>query len=128
MKHPVLDPRDLDAIRAQVAALARSYTPEWRYEQAEDDPGAALAELFCTMFYQTVDRVNALPAKLYTEFLNQIGYQEPGPVSARGEMAFDPSEMVDRPVPVRSGKSSVPKPVSAAPSGADAGGRTANCG
>ena len=103
MKHPVLDPRDLDAIRAQVAALARSYTPEWRYEQAEDDPGAALAELFCTMFYQTVDRVNALPAKLYTEFLNQIGYQEPGPVSARGEMAFDPSEMVDRPVPVRSG-------------------------
>ena len=28
---------------AQLAAHARSYTPEWRYEGAEDDPGAALA-------------------------------------------------------------------------------------
>ena len=33
---------------AQVAAHARSYTPEWRYEGAEDDPGSALAELFGT--------------------------------------------------------------------------------
>ena len=103
MKHPVLDPRDLDAIRAQVAALARSYTPEWRYEQPEDDPGAALAELFCTMFQQTVDRVNALPGKLYVEFLNQIGFQEPGPVPARGEMVFTPHDTVEQPVPVRSG-------------------------
>ena len=103
MKHPVLDPRDLDAIRAQVAALARSYTPEWRYEHTEDDPGAALAELFGTMFYQIVDRFNALPEKLYTEFLNQIGFREPGPVAARGELVFTPHDTVEEPVPVRSG-------------------------
>ncbi len=103
MKHPVLDPRDLEAIRRQVKALARSYTPEWRYEETEDDPGAALAELFCTMFYQTVDRMNALPGKLYTEFLNQIGFQEPAPVAARGDLRFLPHDTVETPVPVRAG-------------------------
>ena len=58
---------------SQLAALARSYTPEWRYEGAEDDPGAALAELFGEMFYQTVDRMNSVPGKLHTEFLNTPG-------------------------------------------------------
>ncbi len=100
MKHPVLDPRDLDAVRAQVAALAASYTPEWRYERTEDDPGAALAELFSTMFYQTVDRVNALPEKFYFEFLRQIGFREPGPAAARGELCFTPHDTVTEPVPV----------------------------
>ena len=73
-----------------MARLARTYTPEWRYESPEDDPGAALAELFVTMFHQTVDRMNAVPGKLYTEFLNQIGFQEPGPVPASGTMEFIP--------------------------------------
>lgn len=103
MNHPVLDPRSLDDIRARVRALARSYTPEWRFEHSEDDPGAALAELFSTMFYQTVDRMNALPEKLYIEFLNQIGFQEPGPVPARGEMQFTPPDTITEPVAVPSG-------------------------
>lgn len=103
MKYPILDGRDLNAIRAQVRALAGSYTPEWRYEHTEDDPGAALAELFCAMFYQTVDRMNALPEKLYTEFLNQIGFQERAPVPARGTMVFTPHDTVDEPVSVPAG-------------------------
>ena len=32
MKQPILDPRDRAAVMAQLAALARAYTPEWRYE------------------------------------------------------------------------------------------------
>ena len=41
MRQPVLDPRERRDIMEQLAALARSYTPEWRYEGAEDDPGSA---------------------------------------------------------------------------------------
>ncbi len=103
MRHPTLDPRDLEAVRRQVARLARTYTPEWRYESPEDDPGAALAELFVTMFHQTVDRMNAMPGKLYTEFLNQIGFQEPGPVPASGTMEFIPNDNEEEPVPVPQG-------------------------
>ena len=64
---PILDPRSREDILAQVVDHARSYTPEWRCDGAEDDPGAALAALFCDMFYQTVDRFNSVPGKLRTD-------------------------------------------------------------
>lgn len=103
MSEPVLDPRSLEDVRGQLAALAASYTPEWRYEGAGDDPGAALAELFSAMFHQTVERFNALPSKLYIEFLNLIGYREPPPSPARGTMVFDPDNTVSEPVAVPAG-------------------------
>ncbi|MBR3570738.1 MAG: baseplate J/gp47 family protein [Oscillibacter sp.] len=103
MNSPILDGRDLNAVRGQVERLARSYTPEWRCEWADDDPGAAIAELFSAMFYQTVDRMNAVPGKLYTEFLNQTGFLEPEPSPARGVMRFTPSDTIEEPVLVRAG-------------------------
>lgn len=103
MKKPILDDRDLDRLRAQVKGLAQAYTPEWRYEGAEGDPGGALAEIFCRMFSQTVDRMNSIPEKFYIEFLRMIGFQPPGPVSARGAMEFTAHDTVERPVPVPAG-------------------------
>ena len=88
---------------AQVAAHARSYTPEWRYEGAEDDPGSALAELFGEMFYQTVDRMNSVPEKLRTEFLNLTGFQMPDPEPASGLLQFTAHDTVEEPVPVPRG-------------------------
>ena len=88
---------------AQVAAHARSYTPEWRYEGAQDDPGAALAELFGDMFYQIIARLNAEPGKLHTEFLNLIGFQMPDPAPASGLLRFTAHDTVEAPVPVPAG-------------------------
>lgn len=99
-KPPVLNSRSLQDIMDTVAAHARQYTPEWRYEGAADDPGAAIAQLFGELFYQTVDRFNAVPGKLYTEFLELIGVQMPDPVPARGLLQFTPHATVDSPVPV----------------------------
>ena len=103
MKGPVFDPRSREDILAQVSDLAASYTPEWRNEGAEDDPGAALAELFAGMFHQTVDRMNVVPEKLYLSFLHQIGYREPDPAPAHGTMQFTPHNTVEEPVPVPAG-------------------------
>ncbi len=100
---PVLDPRSREEIMAQLAAHARSYTPEWRYQGDREDPGAALAEVFGDMFYQTVDRMNSLPEKLYAEFLDMVGFRMPDPVSAAGLMRFEAHETVDDPVPVPKG-------------------------
>ena len=97
---PVLDPRSRADLMAELAAHARSYTPEWRYEGAEDDPGSALAELFGDMFYQTVDRMNSVPGKLHTEFLNLTGFQMPDPVPAAGLLQFTAHDTVEDPVPV----------------------------
>ncbi len=103
MNRPLLDARSPGAIREQIRALARSYTPEWRYEGTEDDPGAAIAELFAEMYGQSVDRLNALPEKLYIEFLNMIGYREPGPRSAEGTVCFTPQSNITEPFTVAAG-------------------------
>ena len=103
MNRPLLDPRTPDSIREQIRALAGSYTPEWRYEGTENDPGAALAELFAEMYAQSVDRLNALPEKLYIEFLNMIGYREPGPMSASGTVCFTPQPNIEEPFTVSAG-------------------------
>ena len=103
MSNPVFDPRSQKDIRAQIASLAASYTPEWRYESVEDDPGAAIAELFTDMFHQTVDRMNAVPEKLYLTFLHLIGYREPDPAPAYGTMCFTPHDTLEDPVPVPAG-------------------------
>ena len=103
MQEPVLDPRSRADLMAELAAHAREYTPEWRYEGAEDDPGSALAELFGEMFYQTVDRMNSVPGKLHTEFLNMTGFQMPDPVPAAGLLQFTAHDTVDDPVPVPQG-------------------------
>lgn len=100
---PVLDPRQRSDLMAQLAAHAREYTPEWRYEGAEDDPGSALAELFGDMFYQSVDRLNSVPEKLYTEFLNLTGFQMPDPAPASGLMRFTAHDTVTVPVLVPEG-------------------------
>ncbi len=103
MSRPVLDSRSPEEIRAKLRALARSYTPEWRYERPENDAGAALAELFAEMYGESVDRLNALPEKLYVEFLNAIGFREPGPRSATGTMCFEPQDNADKPFTVAAG-------------------------
>lgn len=103
MNRPLLDSRDPEEIREQVRALARSYTPEWRYEGTENDPGAALAELFKEMHSQSVNRLNALPEKLFIEFLNTIGYREPGPMPAAGTVCFETPETTEAPFTVAAG-------------------------
>ena len=103
MNRPQLDPRSPETVREQVRALARSYTPEWRYEGTENDPGAALAELFDEMYSQSVNRLNALPEKLFIEFLNTIGFQEPGPMPAGGTVCFRAQENAAEPFTVPSG-------------------------
>lgn len=103
MKPPVFDPRTKEELLRTVAVLAREYTPEWRYERAEDDPGAALAEIFCEMFYQSVDRMNAIPEKLFTEFLALAGFRMPAPTPASGLLCFTAHDTVTEPVPVPAG-------------------------
>ena len=103
MNRPLLDPRSPEQIREQIRALARSYTPEWRFEGTDNDPGAALAELFAEMYCQSVDRLNALPEKLYIEFLNMIGYREPGPKPAGGTICFEAQNNAQEPFTVAAG-------------------------
>ncbi len=103
MNRPLLDPRDPEMIREQLRALAQSYTPEWRFEGTENDPGATLAELFDEMYSQSVNRVNALPEKFFVEFLNTIGFREPGPIPSVGTVCFTTHDNAQEPFTVPAG-------------------------
>ena len=103
MRKTALDPRDLESLRRQVEELARAYTPEWRFEWSPEDPGSALAELFCQMFGQTIDRFNSIPEKFFVEFLRMTGYQIPGPSCASGTVGFTVHNTVTEPIPVPAG-------------------------
>ena len=100
MKTPVLDNRTKAELMEQFARLAAEYVPEWHYTGDTSDPGGALAELFGEMFYQTVDRFNAVPDKLYTEFLNLLGVRAPAVTPAEGLVQFRVHEGVEDTVAV----------------------------
>ena len=73
MISPKLDSRTVDDILSEIKRKSELYTPEWRFDTANPDGGAALARLFAEMFYGTVDRYNRYPDKCYIEFLNMLG-------------------------------------------------------
>ena len=99
MKHkPRLDNRTKDDIRGELAAHAAEYLPEWRLEPSQDDPGAAIAEIFTEMFKGSVDRFNQIPNKYYTEFLNLVGVNLPDNDPASGYVRFTPSINADEPI------------------------------
>ncbi|MBQ3076570.1 MAG: baseplate J/gp47 family protein [Clostridia bacterium] len=103
MKTPILDHRSKPELMAQFARMAAEYVPEWHYTGDPTDPGAALAELFGEMFSQTIDRFNAVPGKLYTEFLDLLGVKLPAVTSAEGLVQFFVHEGVEETVPVPAG-------------------------
>jgi len=103
MDTPILDPRSPEDLWRQFTALAQAYTPEWRVGTAEEDPGATLSILFCDMIEQFIDRVNVIPERLYTHFINLLGFQLPAPVPAVGIMQFQAHQTVENPAPVPAG-------------------------
>ena len=103
MKTPVLDNRTKAELMEQFARMAAEYVPEWHYTGDTSDPGAALAELFGEMFSQTVDRFNAVPGKLYTEFLDLLGVRLPAVTPAEGLVQFTVHAGVEDTVPVPGG-------------------------
>ncbi len=102
MTQKPLDPRTKRDIMALLAERAREYAPEWRYDKSAADPGAAIFELFGELFFQTVDRFNQLPQKLYTEFLNLLGVPSPSVMPSAGYMRFGVGG-AGEPVPVPAG-------------------------
>lgn len=70
---PMLDSRSVSDILAEIKRKSECYTPEWRFDPENPDGGAALAQIFSEMFYETIDRYNRFPDKCYLEFLNLLG-------------------------------------------------------
>ncbi|MEO6527550.1 MAG: putative baseplate assembly protein [Gemmatimonadaceae bacterium] len=84
---PRLDDRRFQDIVDQAKSLIPQYCPEWT-DHNVSDPGVALIELFAWMTDLLLYRVNQVPDKMYTSFLELIGVRLDPPRAARAPVTF----------------------------------------
>ena len=69
----ILDGRTAEDLQEQIARLAASYTPEWRFDRVRPDVGGVLALIFAKQMAGNLDRLNQVIGKYHTEFVNLLG-------------------------------------------------------
>ncbi len=91
---PNLDDRRFQDLVDEAKRLIAVHTPEWTNHNISD-PGVTLIELFAYMTEQTLFRLNQVPDRLYTVFLNMVGI-EPFPAHpARALLTFTITQQAD---------------------------------
>lgn len=99
---PNLDDRTFQDIVDETKRLIPRYCPEWTNHNLSD-PGVALIELFAWMSEMVLFRMNQVPDRLYTKFLDLVGIQPFPPSVARADLTFWLSGPRDTPVAVPAG-------------------------
>jgi hypothetical protein len=89
---PSLDDRRYSDLVEAALRLRDRYCPEWTSTEA-GDPGVALIEIFAYLVDQLVYRLNQVPDRLYSEFLNLVGVQRRSASVATARVDF----MLDAP-------------------------------
>lgn len=72
----------------RIAQMAKTYVPEWKFDPAHPDAGAALAMIFAEMFYENIIRCRRMPEKLKRSFFGQIGLAAHPSAVAEGYVTF----------------------------------------
>jgi predicted phage baseplate assembly protein len=106
---PSLDDRKFQDIVDEAKRLIPRYCPEWTNHNLSD-PGVALIELFAWMSEMILFRLNQVPDRLYTKFLDLVGIEPFPPSVARADLTFWLSTVLDRAITVPIGT-----PVATAP-------------
>lgn len=84
---PNLDDRRFQDIVDEMKRMIPRFTPEWTNHNVAD-PGVALIELFAWASEMVLFRVNQVPDRLYTHFLNLVGIEPFPPSQAHAELTF----------------------------------------
>jgi predicted phage baseplate assembly protein len=99
---PNLDDRGFQQIVDEAKRLIPQYCPEWTNHNLSD-PGIALIELFAWMSEMVLYRINQVPDRLYSTFLNLVGIELFPPSVAEARLTFLLSAPVDEVVRVPTG-------------------------
>jgi predicted phage baseplate assembly protein len=99
---PDLDDRKFQDIVDEAKRLIPRYCPEWTNHNLSD-PGVALIELFAWMSEMILFRLNQVPERLYTKFLDLVGIEPFPPSVARTDLTFWLSAVLDHSVTVPEG-------------------------
>jgi predicted phage baseplate assembly protein len=96
---PELDNRTFQDIVTAARNRIAVHCPEWT-DHNLSDPGITLIELFAWMTEMLLYRVNQIPDKMYTAFLELLGYSLEPPRPATAKVTFYLASPVDKMVPV----------------------------
>ncbi len=99
---PDLDDRRFQDIVDEAKRLIPRYCPEWTNHNLSD-PGVALIELFAWMSEMILYRLNQVPDRFYTKFLELVGIEPFPPSVARADLTFWLSTVLDHEVNVPAG-------------------------
>jgi predicted phage baseplate assembly protein len=102
LQAPNLDDRRFQDIVDETKRLIPKYCPEWTSHNLSD-PGIALVELFAWMSEALLYRLNQVPDRFYTKFLELMGVGPYPPCAARAKLTFWLSAVLDHPVTVPRG-------------------------
>jgi predicted phage baseplate assembly protein len=108
---PNLDDRRFQDIVDEAKRLIPRYCPEWTNHNLSD-PGVALIELFAWMSEMILFRLNQVPDRLYTKFLDLVGIEPFPPSVARADLTFWLSAVLEHSVTVPAGTEVATTPVS----------------
>lgn len=99
---PNLDDRKYQDIVDEAKRLIPQFCPEWTNHNLSD-PGVALIELFAWMSEMLLFRLNQVPDRLYTKFLDLVGIEPFPSSSATADLTFWLSTVEPEPVVVPAG-------------------------
>lgn len=99
---PDLDDRRFQDLVDEAKRLIPRYCPEWTNHNVSD-PGVALIELFAWMSEMVLYRLNQVPDRYYTKFLELVGIELFPPSVARADITFWLSSITDQMVRVPEG-------------------------
>jgi predicted phage baseplate assembly protein len=102
LQAPNLDDRRFQDIVDETKLLIPKYCPEWTNHNLSD-PGVALIELFAWMSEMLMYRLNQVPDRFYTKFLELMGIAPFPPTAAQADLTFWLSAVLDQPVTVKAG-------------------------
>jgi len=99
---PDLDDRRFQDIVDEAKRLIPRYCPEWTNHNLSD-PGVALIELFAWMSEMILFRLNQVPDRFFTKFLELVGIEPFPPSVAHCDLTFWLSTVLDHEVVVPAG-------------------------
>ncbi|HXW80904.1 MAG TPA: putative baseplate assembly protein, partial [Acidimicrobiales bacterium] len=100
LQAPNLDDRNFQDIVDETKLLIPKYCPEWTNHNLSD-PGVALIELFAWMSEMLLYRLNQVPDRFYTKFLELMGVAPFPPTAAQADLTFWLSTVLPQPVTVK---------------------------
>ena len=101
MESPKIDKRSPEDLMGEIRSLIPFYTPEWK--PSKDDSGIALAEIFTSMLGTVIHRLNQVPEKNFTAFLEMLGMKLLPPQPAIAPITFSLSKGTKEHVFIRVG-------------------------